>query len=116
MLEIRLLLFSNPNKSLTYFIIIFILFGFPKVFICCLNFPTKIQCQSFKVQTLFPNSQNIFLFLFQTLSVEFFHLDEKGATNDEMKTYMISQGYKYHSTVTAQKNHANDYIFVHKSV
>ena len=55
-------------------------------------------------------------FLFQTLSVEFFHLDEKGATNDEMKTYMISQGYKYHSTVTAQKNHANDYIFVHKSV
>jgi len=52
----------------------------------------------------------------KTLSVEFFHLDEKGATNDEMKTYMISQGYKYHSTVTAQKNHANDYIFVHKSV
>ena len=56
------------------------------------------------------------IFLFQTLSVEFFHLDEKGATNDEMKTYMISQGYKYHSTVTAQKNHANDYIFVHNSV
>jgi hypothetical protein len=58
----------------------------------------------------------IYFSFFQTLSVEFFHLDEKGATNDEMKTYMISQGYKYHSTVTAQKNHANDYIFVHNSV
>ena len=55
-------------------------------------------------------------FYFQTLSVEFFHLDELGTSNDEMKEYMISQGYKYHSTVTARKNHANDYIFVRKDL
>ena len=55
-------------------------------------------------------------FSFQTLSVEFFHLDELGTSNDEMKEYMISQGYKYHSTVTARKNHANDYIFVRKDL
>ena len=56
------------------------------------------------------------LFFFQTLSVEFFHLDELGTSNDEMKEYMISQGYRYHSTVTAKKNHANDYIFVRKDL
>ena len=55
-------------------------------------------------------------FFFQTLSVEFFHLDELGTSNDEMKEYMISQGYRYHSTVTAKKNHANDYIFVRKDL
>ena len=71
--------------------------------------------QSSNTGSKFPKHIYIYFF-FQTLSVEFFHLDEKGATNDEMKTYMISQGYKYHSTVTAQKNHANDYIFVHNSV
>ena len=51
---------------------------------------------------------------FQTLSVEFFHLDEMGNSNDELKTYMEQQGYVYHSTVKARKNHANDYIFVKK--
>ena len=56
------------------------------------------------------------LIFFQTLSVEFFHLDELGTSNDEMKDYMISQGYRYHSTVTAKKNHANDYIFVRKDL
>ena len=49
---------------------------------------------------------------FQTLSVEYFHLDEKGSSNDEMKRFMLNQGYRFHSKVTAPKNHANDYIFV----
>eukprot|EP00093_Oithona_nana_P014828 14828.XXX_791184_792720_1 [CDS] Oithona nana genome sequencing. len=48
----------------------------------------------------------------KTLSVEYFHLDEKGASNDEMKRFMLSQGYQFHSKITAPRNHANDYIFV----
>lgn len=52
----------------------------------------------------------------RTLSVEFFHLDEQGASNDLLKAYMEEQGYVYHSTVKARKNHANDYIFVKKTV
>ena len=46
--------------------------------------------------------------------MEFFHLDEMGNSNDELKSYMEKQGYVYHSTVKARKNHANDYIFVKK--
>ena len=48
--------------------------------------------------------------------MEFFHLDELGASNDAMKDYMISQGYSLHSTVTAKKNHANDFIFVQNNL
>ena len=74
----------------------FIFYGFYK------NTPTLTE--KYNIQLLFS--------IFQTLSVEYFHLDEKGASNDEMKRFMLSQGYQFHSKVTAPKNHANDYIFV----
>ena len=80
------------------------------------NLPLFLVNDAFKYRSMQNNVTvmyvTIFFFSLQTLSVEFFHLDELGTSNDEMKEYMISQGYRYHSTVTAKKNHANDYIFV----
>ena len=49
----------------------------------------------------------------QVLSVDFDHNKKTNPRHDEdLKDYMISQGYRLETVVTAKWNMANDYIFV----
>ena len=52
-------------------------------------------------------------FYIHVMSVEFDHNKNVNQQhNDDLKSYMISQGYRLETVVKAKSNLANDYIFV----
>lgn len=56
---------------------------------------------------------NLFIFCFQTLSVEFFHVKEG---DDGVRAFLENKGYVVTAKVARQDRLANDYIFAKPSV